>query len=60
MLAMTNASGQPIASLAHWFAESDDSLENFTKAEFDPMPSLGDFDAALETAGASKHPKAKR
>ena len=50
-LAMTNASGQPIASLAHWFAESDDSLESFTKAEFDPMPSLDDFDAALETAG---------
>lgn len=60
VLMMTNASGQPIASLAHWFAESDDSLEKFTKAEFDPMPTLDDFDAMLETAGASDHTKVRR
>ena len=56
VLAMTDASGQPIASLAHWFAESDGSLDSFTKAEFDPMPSLDDFDAALETV----RPKVRR
>ena len=54
VLRMTDASGLPIASLAHWFAESDGSLESFTKAEFDPMPSLDDFDASLQTAAGAK------
>ena len=60
VLTMTDASGLPLASLAHWFAESDESLDSFTKAEFDPMPSLDDFDAALETAGPLKRSNAKR
>jgi hypothetical protein len=59
VLTMTDASGLPLASLAHWFAESDGSLESFTKAEFDPMPSLDDVDAAL-TAGPPNRSKPKR